>query len=133
MLDPSSPAATLYRRVTAAPEEIAALRRTLTSWALDIGLTAEVADDVALAAYEAMANVVAHAYPGHPGTLDLHASVAGGVATVVVSDRGRWVPPPPSRGPLGGRGLPLIRALSSRVAITPTPHGTTVRMAWHLW
>ena len=85
MLDPSSPAATLYRRVTAAPEEIAALRRTLTSWALDIGLTAEVADDVALAAYEAMANVVAHAYPGHPGTLDLHASVAGGVATIGIA------------------------------------------------
>lgn len=136
MPDPGgpSPPAALHHRVSAVPERLTTVRRSLTVWARKVGLAAEIVEAVTLATYEAMANVVDHAYrDGGPGLVDVHASVDGGRATVVVSDRGRWRPPArfdarPDR--LSGRGIPLIHGLSDEVAITPTERGTIVRMSW---
>jgi anti-sigma regulatory factor (Ser/Thr protein kinase) len=56
----------------------------------DGGDDAEQVDDLGLAAYEAMANVVDHAYDRPGGVFDLHACRSGDTVTVSVTDHGRW-------------------------------------------
>ena len=110
----------------------AALRRRFRGW---IGVLADddTADDLALAVYEALANVVDHAYLGHdvPGEMTLTALAssppAGGLLLdVTVSDRGSWR----ECGDPGwrGRGLPLMRRLAESTAVMTDAHGTTVTL-----
>jgi anti-sigma regulatory factor (Ser/Thr protein kinase) len=121
----------LYRRVPATAEQIRTLRHALTGWAERAGLTGSQVDDLEIASYEAMANVVCHAYPGRvAGALELHATRKHGRVHVSVIDHGRWQAPPSDPGPLHGRGLPLIHSLTADVHIDATEHGTTVRMTW---
>ncbi|WP_103342783.1 ATP-binding protein [Amycolatopsis sp. CA-126428] len=115
--------------VSATPPLLDQLRRQLTAWAGCAGLPAGQSQDLVLAVYEALANVVVHAYPGEPGTLDLHAHRHGSRVTVTVTDRGRWRPAP-APGLLHGRGLPLIHTLADESAFTTTPAGTVVEMSW---
>jgi serine/threonine-protein kinase RsbW len=133
MPDPGGPnPPALHHQVSAVPERLTAVRRSLTAWARKAGLTAEAAEAATLATYEAMANVVDHAYrDGGPGLLDVHASVTGERTTVVVSDHGRWRPGHRHDRP-SGHGIVLIHGLSDDVAITGTEKGTTVRMSWIL-
>lgn len=115
--------------VPAEPDQLNPLRDQLAAWARDACLTAARISDVLLAAYEAMTNVVVHAYPGRPGTFDLYARHADSTVTVTVRDCGQWQPAPrPSV--LGGRGLPLIRTLADRARIETNVAGTTVTMIW---
>ena len=51
---------------------------------------------------------------------------------IVVRDRGDWRPPPVDPG-FRGRGLVMIRSMSSWAEIEPGPDGTTVRMRWSRW
>jgi anti-sigma regulatory factor (Ser/Thr protein kinase) len=87
---------------------------------------------VVLSGYEALANVVEHAYGvDDGGAVELHATRVGREVTVVVVDRGRWQVP--SAGPVdGGRGLALIHGLSTRTDVSSTDRGTTVTMTWLL-
>lgn len=77
--------------------QLVTLREQLTAWAEGTGLTGEQVETLQLAAYEAMANVAMHAYPGTIGTLALHATSDGQSVTVTVADRGQWQPPPAPR------------------------------------
>ncbi|WP_116112038.1 MULTISPECIES: ATP-binding protein [Amycolatopsis] len=121
----------LHRLVPARSRNATTLRQALTQWANDVDLPEDTTDAMALAAYEAMINVVTHAYPAQAdGPLELSAELRGSEVDVTVADRGRWQPPAADPGPLHGRGLPLIRALSERAEIAPGPQGTTVRMRW---
>ncbi len=128
-----TPAADVHwEGVPATSEQLPPLRHALAEWATAIGLPNEQVDAVTLAADEAMSNVVSHAYPDGPGTLDLsavHHAEPDGVC-VTVRDYGRWRPVREDPGPLHGRGLLLIRALAHEVAIEQGPEGTTVRMTW---
>jgi serine/threonine-protein kinase RsbW len=129
----SGPVQELRFRIPAIAERLNNLRRALTEWATRIGLAAETVSDLVLATYEAMANVVEHAYRDHVGgLLDLHAhaNLADGTVTVSVTDYGRWRPPPDPG--LRGRGLRLIHGLTQHTAISPGPHGTTVTMTYRL-
>jgi serine/threonine-protein kinase RsbW len=123
----------LHCRIPAVAEQLPALRHALREWAVRLGLGADDVEDLTLAGYEAMANVVAHAYGGEPGQLELRAECDPdkGLAVVTVSDQGQWRPPSPAPGPLHGRGLPLIRQLG-HAEIDNSDGGTTVRMAWKL-
>ena len=56
----------------------------------------------------------------------------GARVVVTVTDYGKWKPPQPSKSNLRGRGLSLIRGLTSTATITPTTGGTTVTMFWPL-
>ncbi|MFE6612969.1 ATP-binding protein [Amycolatopsis sp. NPDC057786] len=119
----------LVLEVAAVAAQAAALREVLVKWALERGLPRELAEDLKLTAYEAMTNVVKHAYPD--GTDDnvmrVTAAHGGGHLTVVVADEGRWRD---GRRPDGGRGLPIIRAFAPEATVTSTPTGTIVRLAW---
>ncbi len=119
----------LVLQVAAVPAQAAALRDVLANWALERGLPRELAEDLKLTAYEAMTNVVKHAYPD--GTDDnlmtITAAYADEQVKITVADEGRWRD---GRRPDGGRGLPIIRAFAPEASVTSTPTGTIVRLAW---
>lgn len=110
----------------------AALRRRFRSW-VDAITDDDTADDLALAVYEALANVVDHAYVGWaaPGTMLLSGVAScplssGRDVVVTVSDQGAWR----TCGDPGwrGRGLPLMRRLTESMAVLADPGGTTVQL-----
>ncbi len=72
--------------VTAKPEALRILRHELVGWALRAGVAADRAQDIALASYEALANVADHAYNGDRGTVDLDALRHPGRVEVVITD-----------------------------------------------
>lgn len=122
----------LHFRVPAAAGRLTGLRHALAEWAQGSGLSSEDQEALTLASYEAMANSVEHAYTKDlQGVLDLRAvrDRARNRVTVTVTDYGAWKTPPIDPG-TRGRGLPLIRGLSTDADITPTETGTTVSMSW---
>ena len=115
----------------ASAEEATRLRRQLTGWLRDLGMSADTVDTIGLASYEAMANVVTHAYPpGTVGRLAVSAQLDHDTITVTVTDRGRWKPAQAEPQLLHGRGLLLIRHLAEQVAVDPGEQGTTVSMSF---
>jgi serine/threonine-protein kinase RsbW len=68
-------------------------RQRLAAWCRAAGLDDGLIEDVALATYEAMANVVDHANDQHGGLFDLSASRRDDLVTVTVHDRGQWKRP----------------------------------------
>jgi serine/threonine-protein kinase RsbW len=123
----------LHHRVPALPGELPALRHELAAWSGSAGLSPQAAQAIVLASYEAMANVVDHAYRAGPGSLELRAicDANGGDAavTITVTDFGRWRPLPADPG-VRGRGLLLMRRLATRTDIDATEHGTVVSLWW---
>jgi anti-sigma regulatory factor (Ser/Thr protein kinase) len=85
-----------------------------------------VAADLALAAHEAAANVVEHAYRDRDGVVVVRAHRDDGELLVVVQDEGHWRAP--SRADQRGRGLTVMRSLVDEVVIVPSPSGTTVML-----
>ena len=122
-----------YTEVPARIDQLSDLRHSFADWAVAQGLDRDHIDTATLATYEALSNVAAHAYPGDaPGTLDLWARYEPEQhhLEVTVTDRGHWVPPPEDPGPLGGRGIPLMRSLAEHADIEPGDRGTTVHLHW---
>jgi anti-sigma regulatory factor (Ser/Thr protein kinase) len=120
--------------IPAMVDRLAGVRQQLARWSRAAGLSDDQVDDVGLAAYEAMANVVDHAYPDSDGDFDLHAMGDDDLVTVTIADHGCWQPPitTPSPKSLRGRGLVMMEKLSSRFELAPLASGTTVRMTWPL-
>jgi serine/threonine-protein kinase RsbW len=121
----------MHHRIPADAGRLAETRHALNRWAAGIGMPTERREELVLAAYEAMANSVEHAYaePGG-GEVELHAAHIPGAAVIVtVSDHGTWKPPQESDG-IRGRGIPLMRALADDTTIKTAEGGTTVTMTW---
>jgi anti-sigma regulatory factor (Ser/Thr protein kinase) len=118
--------------VPAQAERLVAIRDAVARWLAGIGVPERLRGDIVLATYEAMANVVAHAYPDGHGVFDLRAACDGDSdLAIIVADHGRWRPAHAAT-PLGGRGLPLIRALAAEHDIATGADGTRVVMRWPL-
>lgn len=119
--------------IPAEPAALGPIRRRLTAWAGTTGIHPDLADDLVLAVYEAMANVSDHAYgPGEDQHFRLQATrTSDGRIVVTVTDHGRWRPPVVD-GPRRhrGRGLRLIHELAHDVDLHHDEGGTTVRMTW---
>ncbi len=120
--------------VPAVAEALTPVRRALADWAALAGLPPRDVDDLVLASYEAMANVVDHAYQsGQRGRFRLEAACTADLQILVtVSDHGRWQPLPTDGSSHRGRGLPLIHQLAHRVDVHHDQRGTTVQMHWRL-
>lgn len=114
------------------PRRISDVRVFFSRWLAAGGVDSDRVHDVVLAVYEAMANVVEHAYASSTrrGVFDLRARYAAesGHLDVSVRDHGSWSSSAP--GPLRGRGLPLIETLSDDVTVTAAATGTEVVMRW---
>ncbi|WP_166659098.1 ATP-binding protein [Labedaea rhizosphaerae] len=106
------------------------VRERLVSWVRQTGLDEDQVADVGLAAHEAMANVIDHAYEQPGGVFDLYAFTDEDTVTVTVTDRGNWKRTPQGRPTLRGRGLLIIRQLTRQFELTAHAHGTIVRMTW---
>lgn len=105
-----------------------ALRRTFRRWVAAL-VGDDVADDLTLAVYEALANAAEHAFTAQrePGCMRLHATVANGQITVTITDNGTWRPPTVPTG-RRGRGLPLMHKLTNAARVQPNRRGTTVHL-----
>lgn len=125
-----------FEAIPARVERLASVRQVLTKWATSVGMITERVQALTLAVYEAMANVVTHAYRGCEGVFELHAVRGPDQVTVTVIDFGEWQPEvahdPHDRLRVNGRGVLLIRALSDSMAIHSDANGTTIRMNWRL-
>src|ERR1044072_130500 len=111
---------------------VARIRRELSQWlSTHLMLDPDRLNDVLLAVNEALTNSAEYAYRGRQGTmtLDVHYDGADDSLLIEVSDRGTWRHVDPAAQPNPrGRGLPLMRALSDRMAISWTSDGTCVQM-----
>jgi anti-sigma regulatory factor (Ser/Thr protein kinase)/putative methionine-R-sulfoxide reductase with GAF domain len=106
-------------------EELVRVRGLLRRW---LSESAADEDDVAaitLAASEACANAIEHAYGPRDATIAATASRGDGVVTLEVRDRGRWREP---RGSSRGRGIPLMKEFMDEVELDTGREGTTVTM-----
>ena len=120
----------LVARLPADVESIPLMRRMLGRWLSEAGATRAEMEDLALAASEACANAIEHAYGPAPGTLEVRASMsAAGEAVVEIRDFGTWRA---ARGQNRGRGLMLMRGLTDSVEVIQRDEGTTVQLSRRL-
>lgn len=131
----------LYRRsvppldldFAADPDHLASTRHWLRAWLANAALDPDLLQDVLVAAGEACANAIEHAYPGGFGaSAHLAARLTGARLVVTVTDRGRWRPPPPDNHVLRGRGVPMMEALADAVTFRHDATGTTVTLEWRI-
>ena len=111
---------------------IAGVRAEFRTWLTACGIGSEDLDALVLAASEAIANSIEHAYRGDPsGVIRISGACDGRHVDVFVHDDGVWIPPrhrnPDESGLLRGRGLPLIGKLMDATELD-TRNGTTITM-----
>ncbi len=126
----SQPPRAYHARLIAKADELTEVRQELRVWAERHGADRTAADAIELACYEAMANVVLHAYGDGEGPLGVSATAYPDRLQVVVSDDGRWQVPSPQAHPDGGMGLDLISKLAHRADVDTHHDGTVVSMTW---
>jgi PAS domain S-box-containing protein len=115
--------------VSFAPEsdQLASVRAQLRGWLRSCDVGARIAQDVLVAAGEAIANAIEHGHRYRPGEqVRLRAVSTANQLRVTITDRGRWRATPPGDRSLRGHGIALMRALMQQVTIEPGPTGTTV-------
>jgi len=119
----------------ATPGEVGPLRRRVEALCADAGASAQVSKDVALAASEALTNVVMHAYVDRdqPGEMRLRASLDDGYVALEIEDDGVGIRPRLD-SPGGGMGLALIASLAAELELGrgASGAGARVRMGFAL-
>jgi len=136
---------TVELRVPCKPEYVRTVRTLIAEMADSVPLPPAAIEEVKVAASEAVANIVRHAY-GESGAAEpviVRCSRRGGDLTVEVVDRGVGfeVPaagpaqaPDVSREREGGLGIFLIRSLMDSVDYWSQPNlGTRIKMIKHGW
>ena len=113
-------------RIRAEGEQLQEVRHALGSWLDAHGVAPAVRAEIALAAHEAAANVVEHAYRARSGDVIVRAGTDDNRVTVTVEDDGEWRAP--SRTDQRGRGLALMHGLMDDVEITNVEDGSGTRV-----
>src|SRR3954470_2404182 len=110
-------------------------RRFVAGYLEDLGVEAEVRDDVALALAEACTNVMLHAFPGAPTEcFHLCAEVESDAVRLIIEDRGVGLPQERAARDVldltatSGRGWHMIRSLMTDVAVGPGPGARGTRL-----
>ncbi|MET7403423.1 SpoIIE family protein phosphatase, partial [Dactylosporangium sp. NPDC005572] len=113
--------------VPARMPELSGMRGELDRWLAGQGVAEYERLRVVLAASEAVANAIAHAYDHDPTRhVTVAVSVDAGAVTVRVADTGRWRPPRTTTG--RGHGMVLIGRMMDDLVIDRGAGGTTVLM-----
>jgi anti-sigma regulatory factor (Ser/Thr protein kinase)/putative methionine-R-sulfoxide reductase with GAF domain len=107
------------------PQVLSGTRRLLRRWLRDRGAEEPIISEIALAANEACANAIEHAYPPGPASFELHATTAGDEIVITIRDTGQWRPP---RGESRGRGLTIIDGAMDSLKINRGEDGTEIVM-----
>jgi anti-sigma regulatory factor (Ser/Thr protein kinase) len=116
----------------ASADNLAGIRRRLAGWLRAADVPDELAADIVLVISEACTNSVEHAYRGHSvGTMLVEVEAVDGGVHARVGDSGSWKTPA-AQPRNGGRGLPLIRAISDSVELHGTAAGTTLEISFRL-
>jgi anti-sigma regulatory factor (Ser/Thr protein kinase) len=125
--------APLRLRLLAVPTAASITRHRLRRWLSALCWTDDQADDMVLAASEAVSNCIEHAYPpGATGHLELHARVVEEPASsarrveLTIQDHGSWKPAADDHA--HRRGLALMRGCTERLSISHSNYGTTVTL-----
>ncbi|HYB24524.1 MAG TPA: ATP-binding protein [Solirubrobacteraceae bacterium] len=116
-------------------QDVAVVRALLLGLAETLGLDALASDDLCTAVTEVCKNVVYHAYEGQEGPLELEIYTYAGAVEAVVRDHGIGIRPHVGERtlPHTGIGLPIVHALTQRVAYANIEGGgTEVRMRFAL-
>lgn len=104
------------------------VRRALQQWLADIPIADDAAFDIVLAVAEACTNAVEHGHREDGGTVEVTAVADGGYLRVTVADRGSWKPPDHHGDSARGRGMDIMRALSTRLTVESSDAGTVVEI-----
>jgi PAS domain S-box-containing protein len=110
----------------ATPEALASMRAVLRRWLRHVGGDEQEITEIVTACGEAATNAIEHAGAGGGAPFEVSGRFDLGGVRITVRDYGAWRAPRPGDQ---GRGLSLMRALMDSVEVTPTPEGTTVRLA----
>jgi GAF domain-containing protein/anti-sigma regulatory factor (Ser/Thr protein kinase) len=125
-----APGGLLRLTFDADPTVLSGMRQSLRDWLAAVGADEDDTYDVLVAATEAAANAVEHAYGPIDATFEIEAqALRGGELVVVVRDSGSWRPP---RGHNRGRGTLLMQQLMDDFEVTTGEAGTEVRMSKRL-
>jgi anti-sigma regulatory factor (Ser/Thr protein kinase) len=123
---------TLTRSYLAIPASIPEARGALADLAIAAGACPQTADDVRLAASEALTNVVLHAYPEAPGALHVTAAVAATELWMLIADDGCGLESRSQRSGLG-LGLALIAQVADDFTVRPrATRGVELQMRFDL-
>jgi serine phosphatase RsbU (regulator of sigma subunit)/anti-sigma regulatory factor (Ser/Thr protein kinase) len=125
LLHRTAPATELEFAVEARARSLVWVRRALTRWLDDLRVPEPIAREIVMAASEASANVVEHAYGPAGGTITISATQEEDHVDVLVRDVGAWRGS--SRGDRGN-GLRLMRGLMDDVLVDTSSAGTVVRL-----
>jgi anti-sigma regulatory factor (Ser/Thr protein kinase)/putative methionine-R-sulfoxide reductase with GAF domain len=106
-------------------EELVRVRGLLRRWLTESHASDDDIAAITLAASEACANAIEHAYGPGDARIAVSASRDGDDAVIEIRDHGRWREP---RGSSRGRGIPLMREFMDDVEIDTDDEGTAVRM-----
>lgn len=126
-------------KVPCKPEYVRTVRRTIAEFAESIDMPRSKVEEVEIAASEAVANVVRHAYANidhKTPPVRVKCSHKGGRLIIEIVDRGRGFAAPPDdvipevdMTKDGGLGIILIKCLMDRVNYVSNPSGgTRIRM-----
>jgi serine phosphatase RsbU (regulator of sigma subunit)/anti-sigma regulatory factor (Ser/Thr protein kinase) len=124
-VQPVDLAGALDLSVPARPKELSRLRHLLRRWLADRGATDDDCSAFAIAATEALANAIEHAYGPGDATIDVRIDQVADVITVTVSDNGSWREPQHTNR---GQGIMLMRKFMDDVEIAKLEGGTVVQL-----
>jgi anti-sigma regulatory factor (Ser/Thr protein kinase) len=118
-------------RLPAEPASSALARTALRRFLASTPLSERRSFDAVVAAGEAVANAIEHAYDRRPNqSFVLRGRYEDHHCTIVVEDTGLWndVAPPTTRG----HGIAMMRELSDAFEITRTPGGSSVQLDFQI-
>jgi anti-sigma regulatory factor (Ser/Thr protein kinase) len=122
-------------KITSDPANLAAVRTSVESMAIENGFDKKACDEIGLCVNEAMANITRHAYGNaHDRPIDLTAEVADGAMHLEIRDWGNGINPmdlpPKPYDPLrpGGLGLICLKKMMTHVRFLPQPDGMLLQM-----
>lgn len=115
----------------ARPESLAGVRERVTNWLASLGTPKERVGDIILVVNEACSNSIEHAYLGDvAGAIRVSADVDSQSICITVEDFGRWKTDTSNTDVSRGRGLALMRAMSSHVGLHTNTSGTRVSLSF---
>ena len=116
---------------SAESEQLASVRARLRGWLRSCDVGTRVAQDVLVAAGEAIANAIEHGHQHVPDQqVRLRAVSTTNQLRLTISDTGRWRSSPPGDRGLRGHGIALMRALMQQVSSSPGRPGPPSTSTW---